>query len=369
MGLFRNRAVEDELLQLREKQRLVEEDNEALKGQVRALQEELDRAIGGGSGEDQLNRLMTSENENIKAGLTDIQANIAESVANAKGALGTATGAADEFAQLLETARAFNLQLQGLNDLSMQNTETIGGLSKSANSISSVLALIRDIAEQTNLLALNAAIEAARAGEHGRGFTVVADEVRKLADKTRNAISETHVIIDEMQGDVANVSTRAEELTGTVDKLNGQIGGFNDELAGMHGQFQSTFDQLSVMADQVFMSLAKLDHVIWKVNTYLSVNHRKPVFEFVDYHHCRLGKWYYEEEGKEYFSKTASYASLETPHATVHTGTKGVLELASQEKIDYALLQSALEVMEQSSREVFAILDRVYAEALASAAS
>ena len=38
--------------------------------------------------------------------------------------------------------------------------------------------------------------------------------------------------------------------------------------------------------DEVFMSLAKLDHILWKVNTYLSIIEGKPIFEFVDHHNC-----------------------------------------------------------------------------------
>ncbi len=60
-------------------------------------------------------------------------------------------------------------------------------LSEHAQSIESILGLIRAIARQTNLLALNATIEAARAGDAGRGFAVVAQEVKSLANQTARA--------------------------------------------------------------------------------------------------------------------------------------------------------------------------------------
>jgi methyl-accepting chemotaxis protein len=63
-------------------------------------------------------------------------------------------------------------------------SETLSG---HAQSIESILGLIRDIAGQTNLLALNATIEAARAGDAGRGFAVVAQEVKSLASQTARA--------------------------------------------------------------------------------------------------------------------------------------------------------------------------------------
>ncbi|WP_236701832.1 methyl-accepting chemotaxis protein, partial [Sphingomonas sp. Leaf30] len=59
------------------------------------------------------------------------------------------------------------------NRASAQATDAVGmseTLSAHAQSIESILGLIRTIAGQTNLLALNATIEAARAGDAGRGF-------------------------------------------------------------------------------------------------------------------------------------------------------------------------------------------------------
>ncbi|WP_066782069.1 methyl-accepting chemotaxis protein, partial [Sphingomonas sp. CCH5-D11] len=72
-------------------------------------------------------------------------------------------------------------------------------LSEHAQSIESILALIRDIAGQTNLLALNATIEAARAGEAGRGFAVVAQEVKSLASQTARATDDIAAQITAIQ--------------------------------------------------------------------------------------------------------------------------------------------------------------------------
>ena len=93
---------------------------------------------------------------------------------------------------------------------SAQAVDASTALSSHAESIESILGLIREIAGQTNLLALNATIEAARAGDAGRGFAVVAQEVKSLANQTAQATD-----------DIANKILAIQAATrGTVDVSN-----------------------------------------------------------------------------------------------------------------------------------------------------
>lgn len=92
-------------------------------------------------------------------------------------------------------------------------------LSDHAQSIESILGLIRDIAGQTNLLALNATIEAARAGDAGRGFAVVAQEVKSLASQTARATDDIAQKIAAIQNATRQTVETNERIRETVQDV------------------------------------------------------------------------------------------------------------------------------------------------------
>lgn len=362
MGWFSDDTVlKDELAILQKKHEAVLEENRRLTEQLR----EHETLLADQSAKHQCENtsaMMTYQNEQIKKNLIDIQGNMASSVSSSKENIAKSTSLLENIVVLGHKASGISSTLEGLNALALDSMETVQALSQRAQDVASILGLIKDISDQTNLLALNAAIEAARAGEHGRGFAVVADEVRKLADRTDKAISEINISLQSMKQDVNTIGDKFEQVQEQISESNESIGQFNDNMDQNAQMMRETFGSTAHTAERVFMSLAKLDHVIWKVNTYLSAITQKEQFAFVDHHNCRLGKWYYEGEGAEYFKKTPSYGSLESPHSIVHNTTHKIFDLMKTEHMESEHLRQAFQEMERASDGVFTTLDNMLQE-------
>ncbi|MTD33507.1 chemotaxis protein [Paludibacterium sp. dN 18-1] len=261
--------------------------------------------------------------------------------------------------------------LQAHNELlgyARQAEDHIDGLKSQTEQIGNIVSLISGIAQQTNLLALNAAIEAARAYEQGRGFAVVADEVRKLAERTSQATADIEHLVEGI-GVKTDVASRAAHQLGTlVGESATQGREAADSLQRMLNQLIRLEQVLETASLIGFAELAKIDHNTFKFELYrvfLGLAEKRSQ-DVNDHQHCRLGKWFYEGDGKQYFSHLVSYRDLEPPHAAFHQAAREAL--LQKEQHNQAAAEQALDVVESTSLGVIDAFDHLSQSALAQVA-
>ncbi len=262
-------------------------------------------------------------------------------------------------------------KLRDINRSINEVTEVISELDEQSKEVLESLSIITEIADQTSLLALNASIEAARAGEQGRGFAVVANEVKALSNRTKSAAVEVNSTINSFSSKVEAMLKKAESSNHASNEISTQVEDFRNQFDDFASSADKIKRTISYSKDLSFSCLIKVDHLIYKQNGYLALDHSKDRSEEneavkVDHQNCRLGKWYYEGAGADTFNMTVSYKNLDTPHKMVHQRIQEACALSKQDWLsDQRIRHQIVDLMseaEEHSRDVFSNLETMVEE-------
>ena len=308
--------------------------------------------------------LLHRHNQNINDSLSNTQAVYADLIQELEKMSEESSDTASGSTEGLELTQNIVKDTQNLNQQIITENEIVTNLVQKSDDIAGAITVIDQIAFQTNILSLNAAVEAATAGEAGKGFAVVAQEVRNLASRSADAAKEIKDMVVAIQEETARMKESSDIVGEVVVTTKQRV----DELIKLMHTFQKNSNrsvyEVEAISNQIFINLAKLDHVIFKNNLYQLLFGESNDFKPTAHSACRLGKWYESGLGKKEFSKTKSYKSLHSPHKIVHDEANALAQECGESSIvcSKATIEDKVAKIEVASQEVFKLLDAMLME-------
>ena len=143
------------------------------------------------------------------------------------------------------------------------------------------------------------------------------------------------------------------------------ITSFRETLYTFNKDAQSTATQATTIENTTYITLAKIDHIMYKSSAYKNLVNGRIQDQLGSHHECNLGKWYESKEGKARFSHLDSYKQIDKPHSTIHEMVHKNLKFIEQEDRSIEHQDEIIEnfhTMEDASQVLFNLMDNLIHE-------
>ncbi|MEQ4924336.1 methyl-accepting chemotaxis protein [Proteus hauseri] len=258
------------------------------------------------------------------------------------------------FKDMLDNAQSLTIFFNEIDGHFTHSNEEIENFSGWLKKIKDSASNIDRLSSQANILSINSAIEAGHIGREGAGFSVLAQEMKKLSLEIQQQASAIASINNNVSTRFAPIKENTLKNQQQLQQVKQLVIEGHKNLAALSEQANELKHIFQFMSMQQFFNTVKLDHVLWKEAIYIHLLNNDNENCVNQHTECRLGKWYYQGDGRK-FASTEAFRRLEEPHKLVHEC--GRLALAANLSGDQESVAHYIEQMEQASVNVIKYVD------------
>lgn len=330
--------------------------------------------------------LWLTEKDNWLKNLESLQSSWINSVTALHAAIDILNVQISKLKQNWESLDQILLQIKDLTDLIFSFSTLVDEVNSKISWLFEFSNQIKHIAKEIKFLSINASIEASKIWDQWKGFKVVWNRVKELSDTASELASSIDLwLTDFREWFNKYFLEQFLEIKKKTEAVSECIWFIRNSFDATTHSMVDTNRQLEYVESLFFISLVKVDHIVFKQIAYkfvtdkswLSVEEREIIKK--THKECRLWCWYDKERkwsvcdsvhAWKWHSKHSSsplYSKLDKPHAMFHQLVASIIKIVESwdwkhSVKDYKKLEQLFQKAENCSLEIFNLLDNLLSE-------